>query len=130
MSFHLFYNTETLNNFCNVYYQNISLYGTHSVNNLFEPNACCNYNGLEYIGFNNIINKLCEHGITRIVYDGLSCTYQLLSADSMILQVHGVSRGLSTNGIIIDTKMFTETFIIKYKSDGRLYISNYMIRHF
>lgn len=126
--------TQTLNpqdvarNLCNTYYGNMSTIGVNSVANLFEPNACCNYNGIEYIGAASTLTKLAENGVTRVTHDRLTCVYQVLAHDSLLVQVFGIAQGVTYLGLLTDIKSFSETFVLTYRNDGRLYITNHILK--
>jgi len=114
--------------FCNFYYTGMSVRGLSGLLDLFEQGIPCNFNGSEYTGMHNMVVRYAEEGISKLIYDKLTCIYQILTHDTLLVQVNGLAQGITFSNSLIDTKHFSETFVIKHFSDDKFRVVNYIFR--
>jgi len=114
--------------FCNLYYSFIITRGLSSVLQMFAPNVNCNLNGIEFVGMHNAIVKFAETGIARLNYDRISCIYQLLTNDTLLMQVTGLCQGITYHNCFTEWKHFSETFVMKCYPGNKGIIVNYIFK--
>lgn len=122
------YPGDIAHDFCNLYYPLVSTRGMSSVINMFDPNVSCNLNGTEFTGIHNVVVKLAESGISRLMYDRISCIYQCLSNDTLLLQITGLCQGISHYNTFTQWMPFSETFVIKCYYGNKGNIVNYIFK--
>ena len=82
-----------------------------------------------FVGSQYISNKFGEVGIKRLLYKDLNGTSQVLSPMSVLINVNGTCCGQTYWNTFSDVRKFTETFVLKKKSDcEKYYVSNYIFR--
>lgn len=116
---------KTAKDFCNLYYQEMTIKGCVGVLNLFDQNACCNYDGIEYIGFYNVMTAMATEGILKTAYDKLTCTVLPINSEQISLQVIGQIQGVTFLGNTTPTYIFTEVFIITLKDPSVCIVTSY-----
>lgn len=115
---------EAAKEFCNLYYQGMSTKGCSAVLHLFDQNACCNYGGKEYTGFYNVMTAMATEGISKTLYDKLTCTVLPINSEQISLQITGNIQGLTFWNHYTALYTFTEIFILTLKN-GNIFVTSY-----
>jgi hypothetical protein len=119
---------DTAKNFCELYYKNMTYYGFSSNLHLFEYDAKCNFDGKEYVGAQNLLIALCNECISKFHYDNVFCTATLITDKIIMVHAIGSIYSVSFTNINSDTYKFSEIFILKMVSDGKIYVSNHIFK--
>jgi hypothetical protein len=119
--------TALAKEFVSVYYQGMTNVGLSKLLHMFHPEAKCTLMNEEFIGEYNILIKFAEAGISKILYDRLSCISQLLNNDSILLNVSGLCSAVTFWNTRTETRYFSETFIITRHHSGYV-VTNHIFK--
>jgi len=120
--------SEISREFCNLYYTFVVTKGLTSVLHMFDPNVSCNLNGIEFNGMHNVLVKFAEAGIARLNYDRITCVYQTLTNDTLLIQVTGICQGITHYNTFTEWRAFSETFVMKCYAGNKGSVVNYLFK--
>jgi|SaaInlStandDraft_4_1057021.scaffolds.fasta_scaffold03982_1 hypothetical protein len=116
---------ETAKDFCNRYYHNMANQGFPGVLNLFDPNASCNYSGVEHKGLYSVMVDLASNGICKTVYDNLQFVVLPIDQQHICIHATGLVKGLTFWNQYTAQYIFTEVFILSYVNN-RVAVTSYV----
>lgn len=119
--------TAVAKDFVSVYYQGMTNVGLSKLLYMFHPEAKCTLMDEEFIGEYNILVRFAEAGISRILYNNVSCIPQALNDGSVLLTVSGICSGVTFWNTYTNTRYFTEIFIISHHH-GRYAVTNHIFK--
>lgn len=121
---------DVARDFCNLYYPYVTTRGMSSVLHMFDNNVKCNLNGAEFTGMHNVLVKMSENGISRFLYNNISCVYQVLTNDTLLLHVTGFCQAVTHYNTFIEWKPFSEIFVLKCYVGNKGSVVNYVFKYF
>jgi len=113
--------------FCDTYYKGMSLTGLSKLLYLFHSQCKCTFITDEVIGEHNILIKLAENNVSRVLYDKLTGNVHPVDNNKIMINITGVWQAMTFQNQYTELKGFSETFVLEIQNQTA-YVINHMFR--
>jgi len=98
----------------------------HNINNFFNHNVICTFDGEEFVGVNNLQNKFNKMNIVRFDYQNVNNIIQPLTNNEILIHSFGQIKAYNIwNSSLGNWLVYNEIFVLEKTNEKHL-VKNYM----